>query len=157
MTFYPTDCFEILNFAAKIWVIGRYYNQLPFFLLPYVALVVRGSGGGKTTRPFPTPSTSAARLQARISSGGSAGAWNARADLGETVETAPAAHGTDSADTWTSEAPVVSLGAPSREGQGGQDFRIRRRRLESGAAAPATKTRGGGEATKQGAATKQSS
>ena len=88
MTFYPTDCFEILNFAAKIWVIGRYYNQLPFFLLPYVALVVRGSGGGKTTRPFPTST----------SGGETSGGGSRSADLGETVETAPAAHGTDSAD-----------------------------------------------------------
>ena len=83
MTFYPTDFCEILNFAAKIWVLLTKFH----FLLPYVALVVRDSGGGKTTRPFPTPSTS----------GGGSRSLE-RADLVETDETAPAARGTDSAD-----------------------------------------------------------
>ena len=104
MTFYPTDCFEILNFAAKIWVIGRYYNQLPFFYFH--------------TSPWSAGAAAAAAQAFPFTLDFRQRKPELRADLGETVETAPAAHGTDSADTWTSAAPDLSSGAPSREGQG---------------------------------------
>ena len=81
------------------------------FLLPNITLHVRhGGGGGPDTIDFDFR-----RRQP-----------DARADLSETE---PVTHGTDSADTWTSEAPVVSLGAPSRGGQGS-------RRLPDPAPAP---------------------
>ena len=58
MAFYPTDfTAKISNFAAKsLGVLVVIITDFPF-LLPYVALVVRDSGGGKTTRPFPTPTS----------------------------------------------------------------------------------------------------
>ena len=80
------------------------------FLLPNVAYVPDSGGGGPDTNHKAFPYTIDFRRRRPELS--------ARADLGETVETAPAAHGTDSADTWTSAAPVVTLGAPSRKGQG---------------------------------------
>ena len=116
MTFYPTNFnpkfYANSNFAAKnLVVLVLIITQFPF-LLPHVSR----TGSRPTAAAAKPPSTSGNFRRGFPAE--AAGAWNARADLGETVETAPAAHGTDSADTWTSEAPVVSLGAPSREGQG---------------------------------------
>ena len=85
----PPISTAISNFAAKIWV---FYNQVFPFYFPYVALVVRDSGGGGPNpihQAFPY-TIDFRRRQPELGT---------RADLGETVETAPAAHGTDSADT----------------------------------------------------------
>ena len=92
VAFYPTDfTAKISNFAAKsLGVLVIIITNFPF-LLPYVALVVRDSGGGgpdTTHKAFPY-TIDFRRRRPELS---------ARADLGETVETAPAARGTDSAD-----------------------------------------------------------
>ena len=114
MAFYPTD------FHAKIRILppefGSFITKFSlstFHTSPWL------SGAAAAAQAFPY-TIDFRRRQPELGE---------RADLGETVETAPAAHGTDSADTWTSAAPDLSSGAPSREGQGS-------RRLPDPAPAP---------------------